>query len=103
MLFLLCELLTVFIRTDLTHALSGKIQQAVCGDWFTGRGIGCNLGYIGKPENSDIARKMNRVFSAWIDNGHNDLEDENTIILQIRLRNGVLFSNEIRYDFKKVL
>lgn len=89
----------------LTHGLSRKMKQieqnpivALSGDWFTAQGIGVNLGYFGKEENAHIANKMKRVFSAWIDNGHNDFDDTNTCILCIRLTGGVLFSNGTRYE-----
>lgn len=42
---------------------------------------------------------MKTVFAQWIDNGHNNFEDENTCILRIDLTDGVLFSNGTRYDF----
>ena len=84
----------------LTHALSGKMKQieknpnvAISGEWFTAQGQGANLGYFGKAENARIAEKMRQVFSAWIDNGHNNFEDTNTCILCITLTSGVLFSN----------
>lgn len=89
----------------LTHGLSGKMKQieqnptvAVSGEWFTAQGTGINLGYFGKPENSQIADKMRQVFSAWIDNGHNNFEDTNTCILCVKLCSGVLFSNGTRYE-----
>ena len=84
----------------LTHGLSGKMKQieknpavALSGEWFTARGKGVDLGYFGKPENARIAGKMREVFSAWIDNGHNNFEDVNTCILCIELTDGILFSN----------
>ena len=89
----------------LTHGLSGKMKQieqnptvALSGDWFTAHGTGVNLGYFGKEENAYIAGKMRQVFSAWIDNGHNDFDDINTCILRIQLTSGVLFSNGTRYE-----
>lgn len=89
----------------LTHGLSGKMKQiernstvALSGDWFTAHGTGVNLGYFGKEENAYIAGKMRQVFSAWIDNGHNDFDDTNTCILCIQLTSGVLFSNGTRYE-----
>ena len=94
----------------LTHGLSGKMKQieqnptvALSGEWFTAQGRGINLGYFGKSENSCIANKMKQVFSAWIDNGHNNFEDINTCILCIQLTGGILFSNGVRYeiDFTK--
>ena len=53
--------------------------------------------------NKDIAEKLRATFSAWIDNGHNNFEDENTCILCIQLTDGVLFSQGTRYeiDFTK--
>lgn len=89
----------------LTYALSNKMQQieknpivAISGEWFTAHGIGRNLGWFCKKENEQIANKMRKVFAEWIDNGHNNFEDENTCILCIELTDGVLFADGIRYD-----
>ena len=89
----------------LTNGLSGKMKQisqnptvAISGDWFTAQGKGVDLGYFGKAENARIASKMKDVFSAWIDNGHNDFDDTNTCILCIELTSGILFSNGTRYE-----
>lgn len=89
----------------LTYALSNKMRHirenptvAISGDWFTAHGLGENLGYFGKAENEAIALKMKSVFADWIDNGHNNFEDENTCILRIKLTEGVLFSHGTRYD-----
>ena len=94
----------------LTYGLSNKMKQiaensnvAISGEWFTANGKGINLGYFGKKENEIIANKMKFVFSKWIDNGHNNFDDENTCILQIELSNGLLLSHGTRYeiDFTK--
>ena len=89
----------------LTHGLSGKMKQisqnptvAISGEWFTAQGKGVDLGYFGKAENARIASKMKDVFSAWIDNGHNDFDDINTCILCIELTSAILFSNGTRYE-----
>ena len=89
----------------LTYGLSNKMKQieknplvAIAGDWFTADGKGINLGYFGKEENTDIAEKLRIAFAEWIDNGHNNFADENTIILCIQLTDGVLFSHGTRYD-----
>lgn len=89
----------------ITYALSNKMTQigknptvAIAGDWFTAHGKGINLGYFGKSENKDIAEKLKIAFAAWIDNGHNNFDDENTCILCIQLTDGVLFSHGTRYD-----
>lgn len=71
---------------------------AIAGDWFTATGKGVNLGWFGKIENAELAKKLRTVFAEWIDNGHNNFADENTIILCIRLEQGVLFSHGTRYE-----
>lgn len=89
----------------ITYALSGKMRQiakdshvAVSGDWFTGHGIGENLGWIRKEENASIAEWLREEFASWYDNGHTNEKDPNTCILRIRLTDGVLFSHGTRYD-----
>ena len=90
----------------ITHALSGKMKQmqknpnaAIAGEWFTAHGKGVNLGYFGRKENRSIADKLKEAFSEWIDNGHNDFSDENTVILCIELTDGLLLSHGTRYEF----
>lgn len=94
----------------ITYALSNKMRQieqnpavSIAGDWFTAKGRGVSLGYFGKQENAELAGKLREVFAEWIDNGHNNFEDENTIILKVELTEGVLFSQGKRYhiDFTK--
>ena len=89
----------------ITYALSGKMQQiaknpkiAICGDWFTARGVGENLGHILRPDNADLADKLRTAFTEWYGNGHVNEADVNTIILCIRLTEGVLFHHGTRYD-----
>ena len=89
----------------LTYALSDKMKQiekdplvAIAGDWFTAHGIGKNLGWFRKKENEKIAEKMRKLFAEWIDNGHNNFDDENTCILRIELTDGVLLSHGTRYE-----
>ena len=73
---------------------------AIAGEWFTAHGRGVSLGYFGKKENCVIAEKMKKVFAEWIDNGHTDFSDENTIILCVQLTEGILFSHRTRYDME---
>lgn len=89
----------------ITYALSSKMKQieinpnvGICGDWFTAHGKGISLGWFCKEENKGIAEKLKKTFSEWIDNGHNNFDDENTIILYVKLTDGVLFSHGTRYD-----
>ena len=90
----------------ITYAKSNKIKQiecnpavAIAGDWFTAHGKGMSLGWFGKAENRAISEKLKTAFSEWIDNGHNDFEDENTIILCVELTDGLLLSHGTRYEF----
>lgn len=90
----------------ITYGLSNKMKHmesnstiAIAGEWFTAHGKGINLGYWGKEENCRIAEKLRNVFSEWIDNGHNNFDDENTIILCVELTEGVLLSHGTRYEF----
>ena len=94
----------------ITYALSNKMRQieknptvALAGDWFTATGKGVNLGWFGRTENKELAEKLRSAFESWIDNGHNNFADENTIILCIQLEQGVLFFHGTRYeiDFTK--
>lgn len=89
----------------ITYGLSNKMRQirknptvAVSGEWFTAHGRGVDLGYFGKEENRNIAGKLRIAFSEWIDNGHNDFDDQNTCILCIRLKEGILFADGKRYE-----
>ena len=89
----------------ITYALSNKMKHieknpiiAIAGEWFTAHGKGVNLGYFGKQENFTIAEKLRAVFSEWIDNGHNDFNDENTVILKVELTDAILLSHGTRYE-----
>ena len=90
----------------ITYALSNKMKHmesnpiiAIAGEWFTAHGKGINLGYWGKEENHLIAEKLKLAFAEWIDNGHNNFNDENTIILCVELTDGLLLSHGTRYEF----
>lgn len=89
----------------ITYALSNKMKHiennptvAIAGDWFTAHGKGVNLDYFGKEENCVVAERLKNVFSEWIDNGHNDFDDENTVILCVELTDGILLSNGSRFE-----
>ena len=90
----------------ITHALSNKMKHikdnsvvAIAGEWFTAHGKGVSLGCFRKKENCVIAEKLKKVFAEWIDNGHTDFDDENTIILRVELTDGLLLSHGTRYEF----
>lgn len=91
----------------ITYALSGKMKQiaanhrvAICGDWFTARGIAEDMGHILRPENADLAARLRTMFSSWYGNGHTNEADPNTIILRIRLTGGILYHHGTRFDIE---
>ncbi len=88
----------------ITNALSNKMRQirclpnvAISGDWFTANGVGENLGHVLLPENAELLDKLSVVFAEWYGE-HVDECDENTVILKIRLTDGILFDHGTRYD-----
>jgi len=88
-----------------TYALSGKCKQiaknptvAISGEWFTAHGIGENLGHVLLPENKAVMDILRAAFAAWYHNGHTNEADPNTCLLKIRLTDGVLFADGVRYD-----
>lgn len=92
----------------ITHAMSAKMKQiaispqvALAGDWFTGHGLAESLGAFASNSNRAIAGTLQRVFSAWINNGHSDLSSPDTIILRITLTDGVAYANGLRYEWQR--
>lgn len=88
-----------------TYALSNKMKQikefpevAICGEWFTARGIGENLGWVRDDKNVEITSKLRTVFAEWYDNGHTNENDPNTCLLRMKLTDGVLFHNGTKYE-----
>lgn len=90
----------------ITYALSQKMRQlrenptaALAAEWFTAHGKPESLGWFGDEKNRGIAAKLRDAFAEWIDNGHNNFDDRNTIILKIELTDMVLMSHGTRYEF----
>lgn len=89
----------------ITHALSGKMSQiaanpavAIAGDWFTANGRAHSMGWVGLPANAARLDMLKQAFAEWIDNGHTDLDDHNTIILRIDLTDGLLLRHGERFE-----
>ena len=100
---------SIFIKDSfytITYALSNKMIHinnnntvAISREWFSGHGKAFNLGHIKLEENKEIADKLRKAFAAWYDNGHTNEDDINTIILKIKVIDGVIFKDGIRYEF----
>ena len=89
----------------ITYDRSPKMEQirknpqvAISGDWFTCHGLAESLGWFRKEENREIAAKLWEAFSSWIENGHNDFDDENTIILRVKVTDRVLYFQGRRFE-----
>ena len=72
-------------------------RVAVAGEWFTGHGHAEDQGPFDGAENRDIANKLRQVFASWLMNGHTDPSAEETHILRVTLRDGLLLSHGTRY------
>ena len=90
-----------YIVTDSRSQKMAQIQKnprvAVAGEWFTGHGYAEDLGPFDRAENRDIANKLRQVFASWLMNGHTDPSAEETHILRVTLRDGLLLSHGTRY------
>lgn len=73
-------------------------QVAICGEWFTCHGVAEDLGWFRREENREIAARLWEAFSSWIENGHNNFDDPNTIILRVRVTNALLLSQGRRFE-----
>ncbi len=79
-------------------------EVAICAvDWFSGHGIGKNIGWVLEPQNAEIRLKLREAFSKWYDDANNE-EDKGGCILEIQLTEGMLIKghHSVRYqiDFK---
>ena len=89
----------------ITWAKSGKMRDiaqnpcvAVSGEWFTAHGVGENLGHVLLAEHAAVMRTLRAAFAAWYGNGHVNEAAPDTVLLRIRLTDGVLFADGTRYD-----
>jgi hypothetical protein len=91
-----------------TYGKSNKMQQitqnkevafSVNFQWFSGNGIGENLGWVLDPKNAELRTKLRTVFAAWYDLANNE-NDENCCILAVRLTRGTVIKDHgaVRYD-----
>ena len=89
-----------------TYSLSNKMKHiaihplvAISGEWFSGHAVAEDLGQVRLAQNKEIADKLRMAFAAWYGNGHINEEDPRTVILKMKLTDGTLFSDGVRYDF----
>jgi len=89
----------------LTHAHSNKMKNinanptvALCSEWFTAHGIGENIGHPCDDKNAEIAKKLRVIFSDCYCNDKNKDSNPDTCILCIRLTDGILIHDGIKYE-----
>lgn len=91
-----------------TWAKSTKMQQiaqnpevafAVSNGWFSGNGIGENLGWVLDPKNAQLRSKLRKAFAEWYDFANNE-KDENCVILAIRITRATVIKDHgaVRYN-----
>ena len=90
----------------ITYALSNKMKQiennsivAISGDWFSGHALAESLGHIKLESNKEMADRLRTTFASWYNNGHTNEDDPNTVILKLKLTDGILFSHGTKYEF----
>ncbi len=90
----------------ITYALSKKMEHiknsanvAISGEWFSGHALAENLGHIKFEKNKEMADRLRAAFASWYDNGHTNEDDPNTIILKMKVTDGILFHHGTKYEF----
>lgn len=71
-------------------AQNDAVAFSVCFEGIYGIGTGENLGWVLKPENAALRDKLRRVFADWYDQANKE-EDENCVILAIRIAQCTIF------------
>ena len=93
------EVYTVtYARSTKMKHIEANPEVAVCTFWFTGHGIGENLGWVRDEKNAETMEKLRAAFAEWYDNGHTDEEDPSTCLLRVRLTDGLIIDHEKKYD-----
>ena len=80
-------------------AKNQEVAFAVCNQWFSGNGIGENLGWVLDPKNAKLRLKLREAFSEWYDFANNE-KDESCIILAIRITRAAVIKDHgaVRYN-----
>lgn len=73
-------------------AQNNEVAFTVCFQWFSGNGIGENLGWVLDPKNAEIRAKLRKAFAEWYDEA-NDEQNENCAILAIRITRGTVIKD----------
>ena len=80
-------------------AQNKEVAFSVCFEGIYGHGIGENLGWVLDPQNATLRTKLREVFADWYDDANNE-QDENCVILAIRITSATIFRDHgaLRYN-----
>ena len=80
-------------------AQNNEVAFSVCTEWFSGNGIGENLGWVLDPKNAELRLKLRKTFEQWYDIANNE-QNENCCILAIRITRGTVIKDHgaVRYN-----
>jgi hypothetical protein len=65
-------------------AQNSEVAFSACLEWFSGNGIGENLGWVLDPKNAELRTKLRMTFAKWYDDANNE-KDENCCILAVHI------------------
>lgn len=84
-------------------AKNKEVSFVVCQEGISGYGEGENLGWVLDPKNADLRQNLRKTFNKWYDHANNE-QDENCVILAIRIKRGLIFRDEgkVRYNLDLV-
>ncbi len=80
-------------------AKNQEVAFTVCMEWFSGNGIGENLGWVLDPKNAVLRLKLREAFANWYDHANNEA-DENCVILAIHITKATVIKDHgaVRYN-----
>ncbi|MBQ4340449.1 MAG: pyridoxamine 5'-phosphate oxidase family protein, partial [Firmicutes bacterium] len=90
----------------MTDARSGKMRElemnpkvALCGELFNGPGVAENIGHVLKEEHAELMKTLRVALAEWYSYGNVNEKDPNTIILKIKMTDGMVVSEGLKYNF----
>lgn len=80
-------------------AQNNEVAFSVCTEWFSGNGIGENLGWVLDPKNAELRLKLRKTFEQWYDIANNE-QNENCCILAIHITRATVIKDHgaVRYN-----
>ena len=90
----------------MTDASSGKMRElelnpkvALCGELFNGHGVAENIGHVLKKEHTELMKTLRVALAEWYSYGNVNEKDPNTVILKVKMTDGMVVSEGLKYNF----